>query len=45
MRAALQDLKLASVTVVHAGNESYPLAKDIYALACADLVERLPPLK
>ena len=45
MRAALQDLKLASLTVVHAGKESFPLAKNIYALACTDLVERLQPLK
>jgi uncharacterized protein len=45
MRSALQDLKLKSLTVVHAGKDSFPLAKNIDALSCGDLVNHLQPLK
>jgi len=44
MRSALQDLRLETLTVVHAGKQSFPMTKDIYALACADLVKRVEPL-
>lgn len=45
MRSALQDLKLKSLTVIHAGDESFPLSEKIDALSCGDLVKRLQPLK
>ena len=42
MRVALADLKLDRLTVVHAGKESFPLAKNVRALGATDLaVERL----
>ena len=41
IRSALQDLKLKSVTLVHAGRETYPLAKNVEALSWLHLVERL----
>jgi len=34
-------LKLGSLSVVHAGNESYPLAKKVRAIAARDLVEKI----
>jgi hypothetical protein len=33
MRIAMQDLKLKSLTVVHAGRDSFPLAKNVEALS------------
>jgi predicted AAA+ superfamily ATPase len=41
MRSALETLKLGSLSVVHAGNESYPLAKKVRAIAARDLVEKI----
>ena len=41
MRSALQDLKLKSLTIVHAGRETFPLAKNVEALSWLHLVERL----
>jgi hypothetical protein len=43
MRAALHDLKLDSLTVVHAGKDSFPLARNILALSYHDLVKHLRP--
>ncbi len=40
IRTSLHDLKLKSVTVVHAGKETYPLAKNVEALSWQHLVER-----
>ncbi len=45
MRAALGDLKLDELTVVHAGAATFPLGARITAMACADLVKRLRPLR
>ncbi len=45
MRAALQDLALKSLTVVHAGTESFPLARNVRAVAAAALVDEIAPLR
>jgi hypothetical protein len=45
MRSALHDLKLKSLTVVHAGTESFPLAKNVRAVAAAALVDEIKPLR
>lgn len=44
MRAALSNLHLQSLTVVHAGKETYPLAKNVQALSWHHLVERIRAL-
>jgi hypothetical protein len=44
MRAALDDLKLEELVVVHAGTESYSLAPRIRAVALARLADDIPPL-
>lgn len=43
MRSALTDLKLTSLTVVHAGRESFPLAKNVEAMSWLHLVDRVAP--
>ncbi|MBI4573306.1 MAG: ATP-binding protein [candidate division NC10 bacterium] len=45
MRAALLDLRLASLDVVHAGDRSFPLTDKIRALALSDLLDVLQPLR
>jgi uncharacterized protein len=45
MRSALQDLKLKSLTVVHAGDATFPLSKQIQAVALGDLLKTLKPLR
>lgn len=37
MRAAMQDLKLAKLEVVHPGAGSFPLAENVRAVGLADL--------
>jgi hypothetical protein len=44
MRIALEDLKLGSLDVVHAGAETYPLAPGIRAVAARRLLEDVEPL-
>jgi predicted AAA+ superfamily ATPase len=44
MRSALATLHLAELVVIHAGAESYPLARGIRAVALARLREDLSPL-
>jgi hypothetical protein len=39
MRSALHDLKLKSLTVVHAGNATFPLSKHVQAVAVDDLLK------
>jgi predicted AAA+ superfamily ATPase len=41
MRSALVDLKLDSLTVIHAGNESFPLAQNIRAVAFTRMLRDL----
>jgi hypothetical protein len=45
MRSALHDLKLKSLTVVHAGMESFPLAKKVRAVAATRLIDEIGPLR
>jgi predicted AAA+ superfamily ATPase len=44
MRAALADLRLARLDVVHAGDQTFPLAPRIRALALSRLLRDLAPL-
>lgn len=43
MRSALETLGLHSLTVIHAGKDSFPLAKRVRALAANDLLDALKP--
>jgi len=45
MRAALSDLKLDGLDVVHAGDGTFPLTDRIRAVALSDLLDVLPPLR
>jgi uncharacterized protein len=45
MRSALQDLKLKSLTVVHAGNETFPLSKQVQAVAIDNLLKIVKSLR
>jgi predicted AAA+ superfamily ATPase len=45
MRSALDALHLSELTVVHAGEESYPLGRSIRALAFRDIGRLLKPLR
>jgi predicted AAA+ superfamily ATPase len=45
MQRAREDLELKEVVVVHAGTSSFPLAKWARAVAAADLLEELRPLR
>ena len=45
MRAALGDLRLSRLDVVHAGRETFPLAPDVRAVAANRLLEDLKPLR
>jgi predicted AAA+ superfamily ATPase len=44
MRVALEDLKLARLDVIHAGDKSYPLAPRIRAVSLSRIIEDLEPL-
>lgn len=41
----MNDLKLDSLTVVHAGEETFSLAKDMRAMSWRALVEQVRPLE
>jgi hypothetical protein len=45
MRSALHDLKLKSLTVVHAGNATFPLSKQVQAVTVDDLLKILKSLR
>jgi predicted AAA+ superfamily ATPase len=45
MRAALSDLKLARLDVVHAGERTFPLNDRTRAVALSDLLDNLQPLR
>jgi predicted AAA+ superfamily ATPase len=45
MRAALSDLRLARLDVVHAGERTFPLNDRIRAVALSDLLDVLQPLR
>lgn len=45
MRFALSDLQLKSLTVIHAGHDSFMLSKEIQAISARDLTEKVRPLR
>jgi predicted AAA+ superfamily ATPase len=45
MRSALETLDLSSLTVVHAGKDSFPLRDSVRAVAAAQLLSELKPLR
>jgi hypothetical protein len=45
MRAALSDLTLDNLDVVHAGDGTFPLTDSIRAIALSDLLDVLQPLR
>ncbi|MHB1872197.1 MAG: ATP-binding protein [Steroidobacteraceae bacterium] len=44
MRSAMHDLKLKSLTVVHAGEQTFPLSKQVQAVAFRDILNAIRPL-
>jgi predicted nucleotidyltransferase component of viral defense system len=44
MRSAMHDLKLNSLTVVHAGDQTFPLSKQVQAVAFRDVLNAIRPL-
>jgi len=44
MRSAMHDLKLKSLTVVHAGDQTFSLAKQVQAVAFRDVLTVIKPL-
>jgi uncharacterized protein len=43
MRSAMRDLKLKSLTVVHAGDQTFPLSKQVQAVAFRDVLNAIRP--
>ena len=41
MRSALRDLELAELTVIHAGDHSFPMTENVRAVAAGRLLEDL----
>jgi predicted AAA+ superfamily ATPase len=44
MRSAMHDLKLKSLTVIHAGDQTFPLSKQVQAVAFSDVLNAIRPL-
>ena len=44
MRSAMHDLKLKSLTVVHAGDQTFPLSTQVQAVAFRDVLNAIRPL-
>ena len=44
MHSALADLKLSALTLVHAGDDTFPLAKNVRALNWKAIVGEISPL-
>jgi uncharacterized protein len=44
MRSAMHDLKLKSLTVVHAGDQTFPLSQNVQAVSFRDLLNAVGPL-
>ena len=45
MRIALSDLKLTELSVIHAGDATFPLSKEIRAITLQDLMAAIKPLR
>jgi hypothetical protein len=44
MRSAMHDLKLKTLTVVHAGDQAFPLSENFQAVAFRDVLNAVKPL-
>lgn len=44
MRFAIKSLELGHLDVIHAGNETFPLADDIRAVPLRDIERQIKPL-
>jgi hypothetical protein len=44
MRSALHDLKLKTLTVIHAGDQTFPLSQNVHAVAFRDVLDAVKPL-
>jgi hypothetical protein len=44
MRSAIEDLRLEHLDVLHAGDETYPLAERIRAVAVPRILQDMEPL-
>lgn len=45
MHVAMQDLKLESLDVIHAGEHTFPLSRTIRAVAALRMFEDIEPLR
>ena len=45
MRNASRDLRLKTLDVIHAGEQTFPLAEGVRALAFSKLLENVKPLR
>jgi predicted AAA+ superfamily ATPase len=45
MRSAMEDLQLRQLTVVHAGDDSFPMSRGIRAVAAARVLDDIRPLR
>ena len=45
MKAALSDLRLTRLDVIHAGDQTFPLAPRVRAVPLSRLLEHLAPLR
>lgn len=45
MRSALKDLRLTSLTVIHAGDDSFPLGPKVRAVSASSLIDEIRPLR
>jgi len=45
MRSAISDLKLRRLDVIHAGEETFNLARDIRALSLMRILEDMKPVR
>jgi uncharacterized protein len=44
MRSAMHDLTLKTLTVVHAGDQTFPLSQNVQAVAFRDVLNAVKPL-
>jgi hypothetical protein len=45
MKSAISDLKLQHLTVIHAGDETFQLDKNVWAVALSRLLKDIKPLR
>ena len=44
MRNAISDLKLSQLDIIHAGDQTFPLSRQVRAVSCSRLLKDLKPL-